>query len=193
MKHPDQEEWIAYLYEECAPNEHAACSSHLKTCPTCAGQLDTLRATMKRMDDWQVPAQAKNRRPAWASLKWGMAAMLMIGFGFALARAGAPTPDLATLRSDLEPALRRQIASQCQANFAVLARQIQTQRAEDLRTMTATLQRIDQLDQQREVDYTNLRKELETVALNARNRFNITEQQLVQLASTAQPIQSTRP
>jgi hypothetical protein len=193
MSHPNREQWIAYLYDECAPEEHAVLFSHVETCRACREQVGALRATMKQMDVWKVPAAARRRQPDWAILKWGMAAMLMIGFGFAIARSTSAAPDLNALRAEMEPVVRKQVTAQCQAGFTLLARQIQAQRNEDLQVMTAALKRIDQIDQQREVDYATLRKELETVALNARNRFNITEQQLVQLASTSQSVPSPRP
>jgi len=192
MKHPSQEEWIAYIYDECAPPELAQLKRHLDDCPACREQVRGWQGTMTQLDTWQLPAAPRRPQFTWGdALKWGIAAMLMIGLGFGLARVTARPPDLAALRAELEPALRKQLAGELQTGLAAMATEVQTERAQDRQAIGRVLARMDQLQQQHAGDYAALRKEIETLAVNAENRFENTQEQLVQLAAYTEPAART--
>ena len=46
---------IAYLYDECAPDELALITAHIKGCATCASEIDSLSATRRTLASWTPP------------------------------------------------------------------------------------------------------------------------------------------
>ena len=44
------ENWVAYLYDECSPAEHDAVEAHLDSCVSCREQMDSLAATRRAME-----------------------------------------------------------------------------------------------------------------------------------------------
>ena len=157
MKHPAQEQWMDYLYGELSPPERAEFAAHLKSCPACAAQLARWGGVRERLDEWQLP-DVKRPRRRFAALKWAMAAAFMIaalGAAFGFGRASATD----AFRQEMRAAVQKS--------------------ENDDRLLLAAMQR---LDAARQAEILALRKDLETVAVNADNTFKETEQQLMQLA-----------
>jgi hypothetical protein len=46
---------VAYLYDECAPDELALITAHIKGCATCASEIDALSATRRTLASWTPP------------------------------------------------------------------------------------------------------------------------------------------
>jgi ribosomal protein L29 len=46
---------IAYLYDECAPDELALITAHIKGCAACANEIDALSATRRTLASWTPP------------------------------------------------------------------------------------------------------------------------------------------
>ena len=46
MKHPSEQQWMDFLYEEVSPAEHLELETHAKNCSQCAKQLATWRGTI---------------------------------------------------------------------------------------------------------------------------------------------------
>jgi anti-sigma factor RsiW len=162
MKHPPQEQWMDYIYGELPKPRRAELTAHLESCPSCAAQVARWGAVQERLDEWQLPATGKRPWRIAASVKWAIAAAFMIaalGIGFGAGRASSTK----ALRQDMQVALQKAY--------------------EDNRLLLAAMQR---LDATRQAEIHALRKDLETVAINADNSFKLTEQQLIQLAAYSQ-------
>lgn len=46
---------VAYLYDECAPDEQALIAAHIKGCVSCASEIDALSATRQTLAAWTPP------------------------------------------------------------------------------------------------------------------------------------------
>ena len=46
---------VAYLYDECAPDEQALIAAHIKGCAACASEIDALSATRRTLAAWTPP------------------------------------------------------------------------------------------------------------------------------------------
>lgn len=208
MNHPTPEEWMSYLYDELPPTQHEAMTGHLDSCPDCQASVQQWRGVMRDLDTCAAPRRA---RPAsvWANtLKWGVAALLMLGIGFGWGRFVAPARvDVPALRAEIELSLkaslqadlRRQLqngldrlAANSTAETQRLINQFEkankTERESDRQGVIALLK---EMETQRLSDYTTLRKDLETVALVAEEKLNYAQQQIGQLASYTQPAGTT--
>jgi hypothetical protein len=112
LNHPTREEWVALLYGEAPTKSRPALNAHLQTCPACQAQVDAWRRTMKHLDAWSLSKQSPAARAAWPALKWGIAALLVLGLGFGAGRFSAPTPpSLETIRASLAPTLQPALES----------------------------------------------------------------------------------
>ncbi len=210
MKHPDQPEWVAYLYREVDSPTRSRLKNHLAQCESCRTQLEQWRRAQQHLDSWQLPQRAVKPpalRPYPVLARWAAAAILMLALGFALGRSsGGVSPETVAalhddLRGELEELLKAQVAENTSAILAAaqdhttaVVRELvdlyQAERLADSREMASLLA---QLDAARAADYLALRKDLETVALNSDVGLRQTRQQLVRLAdySQANPITPT--
>ena len=168
MNHPNREQWISYLYHELPPDEHAALQAHANACAECRAQLDSWHGAKTKLDGW--PLAALQRRPLILrnAVKWGIAAMLMIGFGFGLAKFTAPAFDSAHVEKILRGEFQQQLADARLADKGELAAVI------------------NQMKKQRTIDYAALREDLETVAVTAETSLQRTQRQIGQLSLIAQ-------
>ncbi len=179
MKHPDPEEWVAYLYSETDLNSNRLLAEHLRTCGQCSAQLAGWRRSLRRLNTWKVP---KRRRPSInfsiaRPLRWAAAAALFLAAGFIFGRSS--TPSLESVRQELQAesgrqlhALREEVvqaqasgvrASAARTGEALkrLAEVLRAERAEEQRSVWALL---ETLDQEHRADFIALRKDLETLA-----------------------------
>ena len=49
---------VAYLYDECAPDELALITAHIKGCAACANEIEALSATRRTLASWTPPELA---------------------------------------------------------------------------------------------------------------------------------------
>ena len=153
-----------YIYGELPKPQRADLTAHLKSCPSCAAQVARWGAVQERLDDWQLPATPNLGSRLPAPVKWAIAAAFMmaaLGIGFGAGRASSAK----VLRQDMQVALQKAY--------------------DDNRLLLSAMQ---SLDATRQAEILALRKDLETVAINADQSFKATEQQLIQLATYSQPI-----
>ncbi|MBI3416766.1 MAG: zf-HC2 domain-containing protein [Verrucomicrobia bacterium] len=117
MNHPTREDWMSYLYEETDAPARAELTAHLHNCPECQTALDGWRGTMTALQAWQLPAKS-GRNETWRPFfKWGIAAALMLGTGFAFGKfAGAKALNMEQLRGALIPALRQELRRELNAD-----------------------------------------------------------------------------
>jgi anti-sigma factor RsiW len=198
MNHPDQHEWISYLYGEVDTNSRSRLRSHLAACETCRAHLEEWQRVRRRLDAWKLPLNLATRQKGWSFpqlMRWAAAAMFMITLGFALGRFSGPSPQaVAALREELHGELTQlveaQVAESGTATLAAAREQItlamrefvdfyQAERSADNQAISTALTRLDTV---RTADFLSLRKDLETVALNSDVGLRQTRQQLVRLA-----------
>ncbi len=194
--HPTAEELAGYLYEELPPARSAECRRHLETCPECRQAVDGWRATMRTLDTWKVPI--RRGAPGWSAmprLKWAVVAAVLVGSGLLVGRLSAPAPNVEQLRAALVPAIREELGRELQTSLrtALASANEQTDRKLDQlagavalareEDQQATLSLVGSLERQRQADLAWLRRDLETVAVNADARLNTTTRALGQLVS----------
>jgi hypothetical protein len=114
MKHPSEQQWMDFLYEELSPAENLELTTHAEDCPQCAKQLAIWRGTLKTMDDWKVTALPQ-RRKAFASSTWrwtAAAAALVLTTGFAVGRLSSGKEDSGKMQAAIESSLEQKFKTQ---------------------------------------------------------------------------------
>ncbi|UCG49049.1 MAG: zf-HC2 domain-containing protein [Phycisphaerales bacterium] len=119
MRHPADEEWMAYLYGEVERSTAARLEGHLRECSRCEGEVSRWRSVMSVLDEWRLPEPARGPRGAGnlraAAFRWAVAAAVLIGVGY-IAASVARRPDVGRLRavlaSELEPVIRQNVLEQ---------------------------------------------------------------------------------
>lgn len=210
LPHPTAEDWAGYLYEELPPARLVECRQHLETCAECRQAVNGWRTSMKRLDTWQVSGRRSTSRwSAMPRLKWAAAAAVLLGGGLLAGRLSAPAPDVEQLRAALAPALRDELRREFQSTLAATLASANEQTERQLDQLAgawalareedqqATLSLVSQVERRRQADLAWLRRDLETVAVNADAQFSTTTRALGQLASyspdSANPSSSVTP
>ena len=175
MNHPGAEELSDFLYRELPPTRQAAVGAHVEACPACKEHVRAWREVRGALQTWAVPdvRRAKTRSPLLATgLRWAVAASVLIGSGFGLAKLTAPSPQPSVAAFD-----------------AAVLEQLRTELKRDLSVQLTALHReyregvdrqIRQIEAERLADYSGLRQDVEIVALR-------TQEELVRLSSATSP------
>jgi hypothetical protein len=118
MNHPSQQEWMSYLYGELPAEQRADLKTHLEACPQCRSSADAWQGTMRELSSWNLSKAMAHSKMANLLLKWGIAALLILGFSFGFGRLSARTaPDLKQIQMALAPALREQLRTELTADL----------------------------------------------------------------------------
>jgi hypothetical protein len=191
VNHPGAAEWMAYLYEEVAPEQKRELQAHLAQCSMCAEQVKGWRTGMTALNEWSLPKMRRAPRRWQPMVKWAAAAAVVLGVGFAVSRqTSTADSELAALKSSvaqLTETVERDrrfntINAAATANaeamrlLAEYARLDEDGRAEDRKTVALALQEF-------ESRLARLRAELETVAVNTEDGFQQTQEGLTRLVS----------
>jgi anti-sigma factor RsiW len=174
MNHPKHEDWVQYLYGEIKPDLRRQLNEHLQGCAECGEELQNWKRSLQRLDAWKLPRTCGRLDAATPFLKWAAAALLVLGLGFGFGRLTARQVDLAKVRAQVEPGLRREFAD-------MLRREIDKASAATL----AQAQR--QAEEVGATYYALLKKDLDTVAINTDFSLRRAEQGLMQVADFNQP------
>jgi hypothetical protein len=198
--HPNREEWLEFLYQEQAPERQAELANHLEACAECHAQVESWRGTRRQLAEWklgprdgsQVGPRAVSPSPiGWEiagvrvapggrALGWAAAAAVFLVAGFGAARLLAPKPDMTALRA----AIVRDVRQEFQAE---LERYASAQAANQACYQEALTKVLGQLEAKRLVENTQLRRDLETVAVSAQNEFLTTRENLARLVKFEEP------
>jgi len=180
MNHPKPEEWVPYLYGETSSVARKELSTHLQACAQCRDEVEIWKRSLHRLDTWKITRE-RRPRPEWLApfAQWAAAAALVLMAGIAVGRATAPKVDTAHLRATLVPEIRRDL----QAETAAVVRQ-EVARAAAL-TLASSHRYTDRMGQQ---VYVVLKKDIDTIAVNAADGLRNTREQLVQLADYQVPL-----
>jgi anti-sigma factor RsiW len=218
MKHPTEEEWMSYLYDDANVTERAALTAHLAECADCAARIGEWQVTQKNLDDWRLDPQATKprvleRRNRWRqpALTWAAAAALVLAVGFGLGRMTSAASvekaraelrqEFAQLRSQDAEFIRAELDKAASANLAASDNQTRTLLADYASAVDLNLAEehdaiyaaLDKMDAQRVTDYVALKKDLDTVAVLTDAGLRRTQQELIQLADAAQPVAASHP
>jgi Putative zinc-finger len=205
MNHPAHEQWMSYLYDELDSNERADLEAHLQTCPDCEANVGEWQSARRNLDAWRLPHIHRPRNGfAQPVFKWAAAAAVFLLAGFSVGRLTSASADVEKVRAVLEPQMQQELVKmlhqeldktasatlaasgeQTKALLANYATAFETKRAED---NDAIFSALDKLDSQRIADYLLLKKDVDTVAVNADAGLRSAEQQLIQLADYTPPV-----
>jgi anti-sigma factor RsiW len=182
MNHPKPEEWVPYVYGEATSTMRRELAAHLQDCPRCRTEIETWKRSLSRLDAWKLPRVQPPSELLVPLLKWAVAAAVVLAVGISIGRATAPKVDVEKLRLALAPQLERDLSREM----------VQLVRQEVVRTTSLTLASDRRYADQVAAEYAQqiyvvLKKDLDTVALNADAGLRNTEQQLFQLADYKEP------
>jgi anti-sigma factor RsiW len=193
MNHPSEQEWMGFLYGEVAPERRRELGGHLAQCGACAEQLKSWRAGMTALDEWNLPKLRRAPNQWQPVVKWAAAAAVVLCIGFALGRQTAASPaEVAALKSsvaELADTIQRErelnqsnivaVATASAADvLSTYADLDEERRSQDQQVFAAALRSVD-------LRLTQLRTELETVAVNTEDSFKQTQENLTRLALVA--------
>jgi hypothetical protein len=187
MNHPEPEKLASYSFGELKSHERRHVKAHLYECAHCRETVETWRRSLNRLDAWKLPARRKPIGTFAPIFQWAAATALVLCVGVAIGRVSAPRLDVRAVREAIEPELRQEImrtSRRTDEAIATFAKALESRRAEDSRAIFAVF---DKLESQHAADVLDLKKELDTVALNTDAGLRQTAQQLVQLVGSAQP------
>jgi hypothetical protein len=179
MNHPTPEQWVPYVYGETSRTARRQLSAHLSECPQCRQEVDTWKRNLHRLDAWKLPAARATLRAGFLpALRWATAAAVLLMMGILIGRASAPKVDTEKFRAAITPEIRREL----QGELAQLARE-EVARAASF-SLASSRRYTDQMAQQL---YVVVKKDIDTLAVNADAGLRHTAQQLFQLADFKQP------
>lgn len=190
--HPTPEQWADFLYHELPRDHRSALEQHLDACPECRAQMQAYRTAQTALDTWRLPARPRPLagRRARLCLEWAAAAALLIGLGLIAGRLTAPRVDSERLRADLRRELQSDLHTVLEAandrtdrRIEDLAAAWETARQQDQHATLALLNRTERL---RQGDVAWLRRDLDTLAVNAGERLDTTQRALGQLVHVSQ-------
>ncbi len=191
MKHPEREEWVPFIFGEIDAGQRRQLERHLEDCGECRDEIQSWQRSLGRLDSWKLPPITKRRANFVPLVKWAAAAAVVLCVGFAIGRDTAHA-DAEKIRAKVEHDLRGEMAQIARdeaaktASLAITAfsQKTETRRAADNRVIFAVLER---LETQHATDCLTLKKELDTLAINADAGLRQTEEQLVQFADYSRP------
>ena len=189
MKHPTDEQWTVFLYDESPATEAAELSNHLERCPICAAQVRRLRDTMRQLNAWQIEEPKRDEfdemrkagSPVLHFIRWAGAAAALIAVGFLIGRGrGLNENDLAVLKAELRSAAELSAISASERVAVQLNGIWETGRRQDWMTIAGA---IDQIQSGQR----SLRNDLETVAVAADAELARTKRDIRTLVSINNP------
>ena len=102
LKHPENADWMGFLYGETAGERRRELRAHLEECPACSAQLKAWRASMSDLDEWRVPTRRVTPGGWMPVLRWATAAAAILAVGIGLGRMMSPsTREMAELKASV--------------------------------------------------------------------------------------------
>lgn len=198
MKHPNRDEWVPYVFGEARAGEAKRLRAHLESCAECAAEVTAWRRSLQTLDKWELPEPVRSRAVVAPVFRWAMAAAIMLAAGIAIGRVTAPdskkmqeqvvasakavlAQQLQQTVSESEARLGHASEEHAQELWDAFSERLANAREEDRQAML-TLSEQYRLEQ--EERYVNLRRDLETLALQADLEIRQANFKLTQLAGT---------
>jgi len=193
MNHPKHEDWVLYLYDEAKPRARTEMRAHLAECAECRARLEEWNASRQLLDRWQLPRMPHRTEAFQPVLNWalGLGCVALVAAGFLIGRLnfGSRAANQAQaqllekakqeLRAEFAQALREDVSKTAAATLSASAEQTQAM----LVDFNQTVERRLQLEkEQRVAACLALKRDVDTLAVNADAGLQTTERQLAQLA-----------
>ncbi len=172
MNHPTHDVLVEFLYDELDPTRAVEVGQHVEGCVKCRATIESWRSVRAHLGAWKLPPNARRTASVGASrlgLRWAVAAAVLVGTGFGVARMTEQPSDVSALRADLVRDVRQEVRQELTAELKNHAAQ---QAAWQESFQEAVVDVIGQLETRQVATYTNLRKDVETVALRSHQEFN---------------------
>jgi len=183
MKHPSDEEWMDYLYEELTEQRAQDLKAHLAVCSDCSRKVGAWQETRGALNQWKLPEPVPARAHQLPWMRIAAAAAIILAVGFGWGRASFDTAALAQqIRADVSTEWQeeaRTLRQAVAANAAAISTQTALQREDQERNGNT----LAALDAQRVADHHALKRQLDTVALATQTALERTEDKLVTLAN----------
>lgn len=199
MNHPERDAWVPYLFRESSAEETARLDAHLAECAACRGQIEGWRGSLGRLDAWRIPASRRDPVAGGAAGAVAMAAILRwaavvvvsalvgaAGGGWAVRRAmepGVPSAGFTGIESmpsmgsgngsSTDPVSRGGVGEAALAGDVARLRES-----------------VEQLRDQQEARFFELRRDLETVALTTEAALRQTRRGLIEVAGYRRSVES---
>jgi anti-sigma factor RsiW len=139
MKHPSRESWVPFLFGEATPEARQELEAHLRQCPECAKEIARWRQSLSLLDRWQLPRERAWHLQWFPVVKWGLAAMIVLGLGFASGRLSSPrAADLTAMRAGLAAELQQRLRTDLAADFQAALGLARTQITNEFQGQLAT-------------------------------------------------------
>ena len=187
MTHPEAEELTEFLYEELAPQRQLDVAEHLEVCEECRDRVAGWQTLRQELARWKFPSPARpilRRRIGWPALKTGIAAAVLLGAGFGLARATSRAPDPSRLRAELRLEIRSELEQRLKTELAVYASEESGARQQLERSVAES---IGKLEARQDTEHTALRQDVETVAMRTQEEFDRIERSVAGQSAPLNP------
>ena len=136
-QHPDDSEWMPFLYSECEPAQQSLLEAHLLECEVCSQKVQAWQSTMSSLDSWKVdeprpvmPAASAQSAPSQSigtDRSWLLIAaicLLAVSGAFLAGRnLGAKNVvDVAALASEVKAQLREELSASLRSELSSIVR-----------------------------------------------------------------------
>jgi hypothetical protein len=152
-------------------------AQHVEGCAECRGRVTSWRNIRQALHRWELPQRslALTAQPRTSKTReiarWAVAAMVMLAVGYGVGRnTGASTTDVKQLRAELAEQLRGELRQDLQTEMMRFATDDLAQQRQEYQR--ALVQAAAQLEARRLADYTALRRDVETVAVQTQEGFD---------------------
>lgn len=190
MKHPDDEQWVSWIFGEAGNAQSQELAAHRRECPECERRIQTWERTLRSLDSEQVPGRRRlsSAVPAvWSAARWAAAAaVLLVGLltGWT-SRSVSSAAESARLRRELQAGWDQQLEVLRSEMRAEMTDHIQKARVADSVDFWAAL---TDLQESYSAQISALREDLEVMAFNTQATLEVAEQKLVQLSLDPPPV-----
>ena len=136
QKHPTDEQWMDYLYDEMPSSGRTVLEAHVSGCPPCQQKREGFRGARQSLDEWRLetPAAKHQLTMSWQPVvKWAAAAVLLVSTAFATGRISRPALDIEALQAQIskpiEERVRQQVAAASEQALAAAEEKLRAQLA----------------------------------------------------------------
>jgi hypothetical protein len=135
--HPDDSEWMPFLYGECEPAQQSLLEAHLRECEVCSQKVKGWQSVMTSLDSWKVdqphfvvpfasmkPAQLHSTRTDRSWLLIAASCLLAVSGAFFAGRnlSARNEVDVAALTSEVKAQLRRELSASLRSELSLMVR-----------------------------------------------------------------------
>lgn len=145
-EHPQDQEWMSFLYGETSSQQTKSLKRHLAACSHCQTRYRQWSQTMRALDQDQVKTSSTQPRPAFAlAWRWATAAAVFLVLGFLtgrffLSQASAGAPWTKAMEERVRAQVQTEMQQQWDRQQAALLARMQAQYQTDLNTASSLLE-----------------------------------------------------